>query len=428
MLRVLTLAAACLAGPAAAATITVGPNPMAGEAGPLSLESYAPYLDSFAVFRADCYHRLYSLTQAEVAVTVTGRIEEGDLAAFEQAAGAYAGTSGGEYACPRAVVLLDSPGGELAEAIELGRKIAEYGFATVVGPEAECLSACVLALAGGSYLSGAPANIVVYSGARVGLHQPQFNPTPRQRGLIGAIPEADRIDLAYTLAGAEWANITRYLIGERRNAYLTRRLLASPQEAEAFDHFDSFAEFYFAGMTVVGTEFSRLPADALPDEGPIATAMLDGEMARVICALPLIKQGSLADFRNSYATRVGGDFIVGIADAGLFCYARVEWGLLNSCTFTKEAFWAREAELPAWMAQWGVGAMGYYPVTMFLEPEEWGGTAQDMDEAGAFLAGGFAAGSLCRSDIASFPPHQLAAFPVGLRIGPDCPAPNGLCD
>ena len=47
------------------------------------------------------------------------------------------------------VVVFDSPGGLILEAMQLGRYLRERGIATLVPDEALCASACPLAYAGG---------------------------------------------------------------------------------------------------------------------------------------------------------------------------------------------------------------------------------------------------------------------------------------
>ena len=80
-------------------------------------------------------------------IYVTGEILEPDQAAFEEIAARY----------PRAVVYLDSPGGSLLPAIEIGKLVRAKHYATVVLDEGTCNSACALIWVAGAprYLEGA---------------------------------------------------------------------------------------------------------------------------------------------------------------------------------------------------------------------------------------------------------------------------------
>jgi len=79
-------------------------------------------------------------------IYVTGEILEPDQAAFEEIAARY----------PRAVVYLDSPGGSLLPAIEIGKLLRAKHYATVVLDEGTCNSACALIWVAGTprYLEG----------------------------------------------------------------------------------------------------------------------------------------------------------------------------------------------------------------------------------------------------------------------------------
>lgn len=62
------------------------------------------------------------------------------------------------------IIMLDSPGGDLLEAMSLGRSLRYFGFTTFLHQEAECLSACAYAFLGGEYRVALP-------GAAIGVHQ-----------------------------------------------------------------------------------------------------------------------------------------------------------------------------------------------------------------------------------------------------------------
>jgi hypothetical protein len=66
-----------------------------------------------------------------------------------------------------ALVLLDSPGGALGPALEIGRTIQIKGFSTYIPAQTECTSACALVwLAGDSRLASTSAKIGFHAGYR----------------------------------------------------------------------------------------------------------------------------------------------------------------------------------------------------------------------------------------------------------------------
>jgi hypothetical protein len=86
-------------------------------------------------------------------ITLRGDIVSGDDEKFRTIA----------LANPRAVVELDSDGGSLRTALEIGRIIRLGEFDTVVGNDQSCASACALI-----WLAGAHRTMVV--GGRIGFH------------------------------------------------------------------------------------------------------------------------------------------------------------------------------------------------------------------------------------------------------------------
>ncbi|MDX8517195.1 hypothetical protein [Mesorhizobium dulcispinae] len=83
-------------------------------------------------------------------ITITGVIEPQDDLQFNQ----VAATTG------QAIVVLNSEGGAVLPALEIGRSIRLRGFSTAVASDTLCASACALAwLAGTPRLAGQTANI-----------------------------------------------------------------------------------------------------------------------------------------------------------------------------------------------------------------------------------------------------------------------------
>jgi hypothetical protein len=98
----------------------------------------------------------------------------------------------------RIAIILNSPGGLLAEGLRLGRffhdaKIATYVFAGGIG----CHSACSLAFLGGrDAATGKPLRVMM-SGARLGFHQfsARFDPgrSYTQKDMSAAVEDAHRV-------------------------------------------------------------------------------------------------------------------------------------------------------------------------------------------------------------------------------------------
>ena len=65
-------------------------------------------------------------------IYITGEIVPGDEAAFRALADRYR----------TAVVYLESPGGTVLPAIEIGKLVREHGYKTVVLAQSTCTSAC----------------------------------------------------------------------------------------------------------------------------------------------------------------------------------------------------------------------------------------------------------------------------------------------
>ncbi len=89
-------------------------------------------------------------------LALTGTIDPGAAERFAAEVAAR-----GEYV---ETVMLDSPGGSVADAIEIGTLVRAGGFATGVAPGSICASSCPLVLAGGTERRASPA-------AAIGVHQ-----------------------------------------------------------------------------------------------------------------------------------------------------------------------------------------------------------------------------------------------------------------
>lgn len=102
---------------------------------------------------------MFSDTGLDGAVLLNGTIETGDAKRFEEwlASRPEAPTT----------IALNSPGGDVVDALAIGRLIRSKGFKTLLEPKAICLSACPYVLAGG-------VERIVSKEAFVGVHQHYF--------------------------------------------------------------------------------------------------------------------------------------------------------------------------------------------------------------------------------------------------------------
>jgi ATP-dependent protease ClpP protease subunit len=100
-------------------------------------------------------------------IALSGTIDDQTLDAFEHAAAdSRVGTASRDYG-PLVTVTLNSSGGSVAIAMQIGQYIRQRGYFTGVFQGQQCASACVLILAAG-------VRRFATSG-RIGIHRPRFN-------------------------------------------------------------------------------------------------------------------------------------------------------------------------------------------------------------------------------------------------------------
>lgn len=103
---------------------------------------------------------------APAIIRIQSAIRRGDFAAFEAALARIAGVNGTRINdVPFITVELDSPGGDVVEAVKIGRSIYQHFMMTLVRPGQECVSACVFILAAGAVRTPDDR-------ASIGLHRP----------------------------------------------------------------------------------------------------------------------------------------------------------------------------------------------------------------------------------------------------------------
>jgi hypothetical protein len=101
-------------------------------------------------------------------ILVRSAIHRGDRIALENALDQVALTAGDRInGAPFVTVELDSPGGDVVEALGMGRAINQHLAMTLVRPGHECVSACVFILMAGAVHT--PVN-----GAEIGVHRPML--------------------------------------------------------------------------------------------------------------------------------------------------------------------------------------------------------------------------------------------------------------
>ena len=114
-------------------------------------------------------------------VRLRGVIDKSRLQLFQEALRRRDAT---QRALGRAVALevdVDSPGGQLFAALEIGRLLRRETASVRVGPRAACISACVFVLMGATTRE-------VAVDARIGLHRPSLG-DPRRDMLVPAMSE-----------------------------------------------------------------------------------------------------------------------------------------------------------------------------------------------------------------------------------------------
>jgi hypothetical protein len=138
-------------------------------------------------------------------LTMTGRIIQGTAEAFAKEVQAR-----GEYV---KVVVIDSPGGSVEDAMAMARLIREQGYATEIPDGSLCASSCPLMFAGGVARSAGPK-------AAIGLHQ-----------FYAAAGSSTDAVAALSHAQATTARISRFLTEMGVDAALWLHALDTPPQA-----------------------------------------------------------------------------------------------------------------------------------------------------------------------------------------------------
>ena len=100
-------------------------------------------------------------------IRIQSAIHKGDLAAFEAAIDRVSRTATARInGVPFVTVELNSPGGDVVEAVGIGRVVYRHAAMTLVRPGQECVSACVFIMMAGA--------VHTPNGAAIGVHKPML--------------------------------------------------------------------------------------------------------------------------------------------------------------------------------------------------------------------------------------------------------------
>jgi hypothetical protein len=195
-----------------------------------------------------------------------------------------------------AVVSLNSPGGNFAEALAMGDVIHAHGIATVIFEDDACFSACAFIFLAGMEIevrgrSGPPSRHL-YLGAKLGFHAP-FHDLELSNGSLDVLPMATVADMFYGAARntvrelqdnmATWRISPAFIfevLGKGRDEYLSVENIAtfyanqitliSSRPAVGFQSHDELSDEQIANAcafsrfrTVFDTTLTTHPEDAL---------------------------------------------------------------------------------------------------------------------------------------------------------------------
>jgi hypothetical protein len=144
-------------------------------------------------------------------LAVTGTILPGSAETFAREVESYA-----EYV---QTVALDSPGGSVRDALEMGRLIREKGFSTSVAAGALCASSCPLVYAGGT-------ERLASQGSAIAVHQ-IYAATSSESSVTSRLAAAGS---AMSDAQTMTAEISRYLIEMGVESEVWLRALETPPD------------------------------------------------------------------------------------------------------------------------------------------------------------------------------------------------------
>jgi hypothetical protein len=222
-------------------------------------------------------------------ISIRSAITKGDLAAFNSAMESVSRTATNRImGVPFVTVELNSPGGDVVEAVGIGRVIYQHSAFTMVRQGQECVSACVFI-----YIAGAvrtPQN-----SAAIGVHKP----------LLVAWYHMDSAQ-----AHAKYDGLMEYLRGYFRDLGVSGTAYEIMMHTESSDmHYFTAADLDRLGLTGASPEWMRRYATAAPM--PVQDASIETRNYGDAPKLPEI------DESYRYVVFMPGDSTIGNYLAGL---------------------------------------------------------------------------------------------------------------
>jgi hypothetical protein len=189
---------------------------------------------------------------------LTGMIEAGDAEKLRAELIRLQASSPTKPGMPLAVIELSSLGGSLSEGIRIGELLRSFKVVAVVRKQDVCLSACALALLGGTTVRSAatyPSDCNVEIGGKVAFHN-FFLDRTALRDATHDDPVASRLQgFADARGGA--AMLIRYAADLGLPPAFVANLMARP--VEEFQYVETIGEFLALNLCPVGLERPALP-------------------------------------------------------------------------------------------------------------------------------------------------------------------------
>ncbi len=203
-----------------------------------------------------------SLLRAQAAesprLRLTGMIEPGDAEKLREQLVKLQASSPARHGMPLATLELSSLGGDLYEGVRIGELLRKFRVAAVVRKQDICLSACALALLGGTAVRAAaayPADCNVEIGGKVAFHN-FFLDRTGLRELTHDDPVTSRLQgFADARGGA--ATLIRYAAEMGLPSTFVANLMARP--IDDFHYVETIGEFLALNLCPVGLERPALP-------------------------------------------------------------------------------------------------------------------------------------------------------------------------
>lgn len=202
----------------------------------------------------------YARTQGTEAPTLrlTGMIETGDAERLREILVRLQASAPAKANAPLATIELSSLGGSLPEGIKIGQLLRSYRVVAVVRKQDLCLSACALALLGGTAVRAAasyPHDCNVEVGGKVAFHN-FFLDRSDLRQQTHEDPVASRLQgFADARGGA--AMLIRYAADLGLPPTFVANLMARP--VEEYQYLETIGEFLELNLCPIGLERPALP-------------------------------------------------------------------------------------------------------------------------------------------------------------------------